>query len=118
MRQINDGVLIAAAVLVASLSTKHTGMRLNSVSCARHGASQLAFEEAELRNGELALGNRYFSLVYLALPVNLADPREQLRPVKQRMSIAQRAIAGATGEILQMLRKMLGLLPGEGSPML
>lgn len=57
----------------------------------------------------LQLGNR-FSLVYLALPVSVADPKERLYYVKERMDILKQS---PEPFLVYQLLNLLGLAPGE-----
>ena len=64
-------------------------------------------------NAPLTLGNK-FSLVFLTLPISVADPAERLRQVKSRMDALKRSPEAA---LVYDILNILGMIPGPVSRM-
>ncbi|MCB0132952.1 MAG: DUF1298 domain-containing protein, partial [Caldilineaceae bacterium] len=100
---IND-VLVAAVSGALSIYMQERGDSLAS-------GDLRAMVPVNLRDPDAALGlGNEFGLVYLSLPVSIADPLQRLYEVKRRMDVLKRSPEAV---ITYQVLNLLGSLPGE-----
>ena len=100
---IND-VLVAAVSGALSIYMQERGDSLDS-------GDLRAMVPVNLRDPDAALGlGNEFGLVYLSLPVSIADPLQRLYEVKRRMDVLKRSPEAV---ITYQVLNLLGSLPGE-----